>query len=78
MPTRPAPAPARPAPGAPTDMKVHKAAELQTDMRVQHSTFGAGTIVNIDTQATDDRISVRFADGTVRTLLLKFAKFKIL
>lgn len=61
----------------PSGMGLHKASELSTDMLIEHSTFGRGTIVNIDTQATDDRISVRFGDGTVRTILLKFAKFKI-
>ena len=60
-----------------TDLRIHKAEELAVGQNIIHSMFGAGTIENIDTQATDARISVRFDDGAVRTLLLKFAKFKL-
>lgn len=79
-PSRPAPAPpAQPArqPSADSGFKIHKAGELNVGQHIIHSMFGQGTIENIDTQATDDRISVRFADNSVRTLLLKFAKFKL-
>ena len=75
--TRPAsPAPAA-APAA-TDCTVHCAAELQEGTRISHPRFGAGTIEAVDTSGPDSRIVVAFEDGSNRTLLLKFAKFKLL
>ena len=74
----PAPAPRQAAPPS-GDYAVHRAAELNGGMRIAHPTFGLGVIRDIDTSRADDRIVVEFSsDGTRRTLLLKFARFKIL
>lgn len=78
-PTPQQPAPPRAAAPASGDYAVHKAAELNGGMRIAHPTFGLGVIRDIDTSRADDRIVVEFSsDGTRRTLLLKFARFKIL
>ncbi len=73
--------PASPAPAAapvPADCTVHCAAELQEGARISHPRFGTGTIEAVDTSGPDSRIVVAFEDGNNRTLLLKFAKFKLL
>lgn len=80
----PKPAPSAPAPSAPvaatqvaSDLTVHVVDEIKPGMRIFHNPFGEGTVVGIDTSGVDAKISVDF-DGTKRTLLLKFARFKIL
>ena len=42
--------------------------------RVEHPTFGAGTIERIETLAADHKLVVRFDRAGVKTLLAKFAK----
>lgn len=56
----------------------HISSELQAGMKIEHSRFGTGTITNIDTNSTDHRITVVFDNVGEKTLLLKFAKFKII
>lgn len=56
----------------------HISSELQAGMKIEHSRFGTGTITNIDTDSTDHRITVVFDNVGEKTLLLKFAKFKII
>lgn len=57
----------------------HNSAELTEGSRIEHPTFGLGVIAQVDTSRPDHRIVVDFsADGSRRTLLLKFARFKIL
>lgn len=60
------------------DCVLHSASELQAGQRIMHPRFGTGLLENIDTAGTDPRIAVLFDDGSRRTLLLKFAKFKLL
>lgn len=57
---------------------LHNSSELQPGMRIAHSKIGHGEILSVDTTSPDHRISVAFDDGKTRTLLLKFAHFKIL
>lgn len=57
---------------------LHSAEMLQAGMKIEHSRFGTGTITNIDTDSTDHRITVVFDNVGEKTLLLKFAKFKII
>ena len=74
-----APKPRAAAPVSAGGHTTHSAADLQEGQRIEHPNFGLGIIREIDTSRTDDRIVVEFsADGTRRTLLLKFARFKIL
>lgn len=57
---------------------IHRADELSIGMTIEHSRFGRGVIKSIDTSANGHKIVVGFTGGTdVKTLLLKFAKFKI-
>lgn len=52
--------------------------DLKVGSRIAHVKFGEGTVTDIDTSTGDARIVVEFdIDGT-KTLLLKYAKFKIL
>ena len=46
-------------------------------MNIEHNRFGRGHIVSIDRSSTDDRIVVSFSNVETKTLLLKFARFKI-
>lgn len=57
---------------------LHTPGELETGMTIQHSRFGRGQIVEVDTSQPDARIRVKFDQFEVKTLLLKFAKFTIL
>lgn len=73
-----APAPSAPKTAA-SGFPQHAVAELSEGQRIEHPTFGFGVIENIDAERPDPRISVRFsADSSLRTLLLKFARFKLL
>ncbi len=60
------------------EFSIHTSAELRKGQRIQHKQFGLGVIQTVDTQSNDHRISVQFTDGNKRTLLLKFARFKLL
>lgn len=57
---------------------MHSPGQLRPGMKIEHPRFGAGTIQNIDTESADPRITVMFSNVDVKTLLLKFAKFKII
>lgn len=63
---------------APSVQSMHHASDLREGMRIEHSRFGTGVIKVIDTQASEDRIIVQFANVGEKTLLLKFAKFNII
>ena len=61
------------------DFVCHTLSELKEGMRIDHSSHHQGTIEKIDASGMDAKIVVTFdADGTSRTLLLKFARFKII
>ncbi len=69
-------------PAAPTVDSVggfglHTPDEVSAGMKIIHERFGAGTIQEVDTSASNARIVVRFDNLDSKTLLLKFAKFKI-
>lgn len=57
---------------------IHRSSELSTGMLIEHPRFGRGTIIAIDTQSFDHKITVQFANVDTKVLLLKFAKFKII
>lgn len=61
-----------------TDGGIHQTSELAIGMKIEHSRFGRGEIVKIDTTLADHRIVVEFENTGLRTLMLKFAKFEIL
>lgn len=60
------------------DYTLHTAAELHVGAIIQHERFGRGTILEIDTTATNARIVVTFDSLDTKTLLLKFARFHLL
>ncbi|MDE6540688.1 MAG: UvrD-helicase domain-containing protein [Muribaculaceae bacterium] len=69
-----APAPA----AAPGEYTLHSSSEMAPGMAIEHSRFGRGTVLEVDTSELDHRISVQFDEVEKRVLLLKFARFKIL
>ena len=61
------------------DFSLHEAAELQPGIEIEHSRFGRGTITGIEASGVSDaKIMVDFGDVGQKTLILKFAKFRIL
>lgn len=56
---------------------IHTVNELAEGLRIEHSRFGKGTIVSIDTSMPEARIKVEFDSLGTRVLLLKFARFTI-
>ena len=64
--------------GNPSYSDIHKAENLSAGMIIEHQRFGTGKITTIDTSSADARIVVEFANTGTKTLLLKFAHFKII
>ena len=61
------------------DFSIHDSDELQSGMTILHPRFGKGTITDVDrANPAGPRIQVNFSVTEVKTLLLRFAKFKIL
>ena len=61
------------------DFGLHEVSELYQGMAIEHSRFGAGTIISIETGGSADaKIIVDFGDIGIKTLILKFARFKIM
>ncbi len=63
---------------APMHPDIHTASDVAEGMRIEHDRFGKGTILSVDTSQPDARIRVKFDNVEVKTLLLKFARFKVL
>ena len=71
--------PASAAPAASGDFGLHDVAELGDGMEIEHSRFGRGVITDVvEGKAGDAKITVDFGDIGRKTLILKFARFKIL
>lgn len=51
---------------------------LHRGVHVEHLKFGRGTVTNISGSGENARVEVRFFDGNVRKLILKYAGLKIL
>ena len=78
-PARPTPSPTPPPrPAANGKFEIHTASELKVGSNILHQRFGHGTITAIDTSGSDAKVNVTFADGSSRTLMLKFARFEII
>ncbi len=69
--------PATPSTPADSEFRTHTAKEIRIGQRIHHFRFGPGEVTQIDTKG-DAKIVVIFDDGSQRTFLLKFAKFKII
>lgn len=58
---------------------LHEPSELEAGMQIEHSRFGAGTITAVEAGGSADaKITVDFGDIGSKTLILKFARFRIL
>ncbi|MDE7369147.1 MAG: hypothetical protein K2N08_05150, partial [Muribaculaceae bacterium] len=64
--------------GSPDEYTTHKWSELTEKMIIEHRTFGRGVVNSIDSDSPDPRIKVKFENYEEKTLLLKFAHFKII
>lgn len=69
---------ASPAANNSAGFSLHTADDLTAGCRIEHQRFGEGTILDIDTASPDNRITVKFDNLDTKTLLLKYAKFRIL
>lgn len=59
------------------DFKPSDTSTLQEGMRVEHSKFGFGTVVLIDNDGSNKKAKVDFETAGEKTLLLSFAKLRI-
>ncbi|MDE6809329.1 MAG: ATP-dependent DNA helicase, partial [Muribaculaceae bacterium] len=64
--------------GSPDEYTTHGWSELTEGMIIEHRTFGRGVVSSIDSVSPDARIKVKFENSGEKTLLLKFAHFKII
>ena len=64
--------------GSTSSNEIHDVSTLSEGMIIEHQRFGTGKITTIDTSSTDARIIVEFVNTGTKTLLLKFARFKII
>lgn len=70
--------PSRPSQQSADDFGLHASTELSVGMKIEHSRFGVGEISKIDRSGASAKIVVSFGGVGEKTLLLKFARFKIL
>jgi DNA helicase II / ATP-dependent DNA helicase PcrA len=74
-----APKPSAPSNHVPTeDFKPSDTNGLEVGKRVEHAKFGFGTVTNLDIKGTDRKTTVKFDTQGEKTLLLSFAKLRIL
>ena len=62
---------------APTDFVPSDTASLQEGMKVEHPKFGFGTVLQMDTTGADRKAKIDFSEIGEKTLLLSFAKLRI-
>lgn len=68
---------ARPS-GIPEGTPLASAGDLTVGARVQHDRFGNGTVMSFEQTETDTKITVKFDGAGTKTLLMKFAKLRLL
>lgn len=51
---------------------------VRVGQRIEHERFGCGTVNNVEGRGENVKITVAFDSGSVKQLLIKFARFKIL
>lgn len=61
----------------PADFAPSDTSALQEGMKVEHPKFGFGTVVKMDFSGADRKAKIDFADAGEKTLLLSFAKLRI-
>jgi DNA helicase II / ATP-dependent DNA helicase PcrA len=62
---------------APVDFKPSDTSALREGMQVEHPKFGFGTVVQMDTSGPDKKAKINFSGVGEKTLLLSFAKLRI-
>jgi DNA helicase-2/ATP-dependent DNA helicase PcrA len=63
---------------APEDFSPSDTSLLQAGMKVEHPKFGFGTVVNMDMSGADRKAKINFSEVGEKTLLLSFAKLRII
>lgn len=63
---------------APSDFAPSDTSGLQTGMKVEHPKFGFGTVVLLDISGADRKAKIDFKEVGEKTLLLSFAKLRII
>ncbi|MEX1239674.1 MAG: UvrD-helicase domain-containing protein [Cyclobacteriaceae bacterium] len=63
---------------SPPDFSPSDTSGLQTGMKVEHPKFGFGTVVNMDLTGADRKAKINFNEVGEKTLLLSFAKLRII
>lgn len=53
-------------------------AQLVVGSRIDHSRFGRGTILNLEGMGNDKKAEIKFDQGNIKKLLLRFAKLKVI
>lgn len=66
------------APQGAGDFAVHHPSEVAPGAVIEHERFGRGTVEKVETEGSAPRLTVLFSHVERRTLLFKFARFKIL
>jgi DNA helicase-2/ATP-dependent DNA helicase PcrA len=61
----------------PVDFVPSDTSALQAGMKVEHPKFGFGTVVQMDFSGADRKAKIQFAQAGEKTLLLSFAKLRI-
>jgi DNA helicase-2/ATP-dependent DNA helicase PcrA len=62
----------------PADFTPSDTSGLQQGMKVEHPKFGFGTVVQMDMSGADKKAKINFSDVGEKTLLLSFAKLRII
>jgi len=62
----------------PSDFVPSDTSKLAEGMKVEHPKFGFGTVLQLDTSGADRKAKINFADIGEKTLLLSFAKLRII
>jgi DNA helicase II / ATP-dependent DNA helicase PcrA len=75
--SNPTPRPAAAAYKPPVDFKPSDTSGLKEGMQVEHPKFGFGTVVQMDFSGADKKAKINFSAVGEKTLLLSFAKLRI-
>jgi DNA helicase-2/ATP-dependent DNA helicase PcrA len=62
---------------APVDFTPSDTSALKEGMKVEHPKFGFGTVVHMDFSGADRKAKINFSEAGEKTLLLSFAKLRI-
>ncbi len=63
---------------APEDFKPSDTSGLKEGMKVEHPKFGFGTVMQMDMSGADRKAKINFSEAGEKTLLLSFAKLRVL